>query len=77
MQGFTEVEARELVGARVRPRVDMAPAAWCGRVVGAELLAGGWELLVRGALRGAPVLCHCSREDFERFLRMEGSWIRC
>jgi hypothetical protein len=71
------MQARGLVGARVRPRVELAPAAWCGRVVGAELAAGGWELLVQGALRGAPVFCHCGRADFERLLRTEGSWTRC
>ena len=77
MHGFTELEARGLLGTQVRPRRDMAPAAWCGQVVGAESAAGGWELLVQGSLRGIPVLLHCGRADFDRFLFRESAWKPC
>jgi len=75
MHGFSELEARALLGAQVRPREELAPAAWCGQVVGAELVGAGWEVLIRGELRGNQVLTHCSREDFIRFL--VGPWVPC
>ena len=71
-QLFDEVNARALVGTRVRTRVEFSgvPVGTAGQVVRADRSGDGYTLGVEWELTGRtkPLVDWFSRSEYERFL---------